>query len=147
MSILDCLDTEAKSNEGAWLHLRRPDSSRALLYLDDECTKPVRIKLKGPDSDTWTRYVRKEARKEALRRQNGEKPPEKTGAEIATEDARIFSRMTMEWENMPVGENDEPVPFDEDTAFEVYRKHKHLRAQILDHILDRDAFFTEPESS
>ena len=140
MSILDLLDTEAQSESGAWLHLTKPGTTKQRLYLDDDPDKPVRIKTKGPDSETWTSFMRKSAKEKA-------DSADKSSAEVAMEDARILARMTLAWENLPVGDNGEPAPFDRDTAVEVYRKYKDMRMQLIHHILDREAFFTERQDA
>ena len=66
-NILSVFDTEAQSEQGAWLHLVTPGTDE-LAYADDARKKPLRIKLKGPESDTWTAFQRK-----VMQQQDGKK--------------------------------------------------------------------------
>lgn len=131
MSILSKFDTETISEHGAWLHLVVPGSEE-LAYADAEKTKPLRIKTKGPDSKTWVEFVRASTRKEGKDKRSYD--------EVAREDAQLLARMTLDWENMPVGPKDEIVPFDRDVAVSVYIKYKDIRKQLLSHILDQQNF-------
>lgn len=132
--ILSLFDTEAQSEDGAWLHLTIPGSDEPA-FLDPEKTKPLRIKLKGPDSDTWTQFQRKAFSKV------GEKD-KRTPKEIAIEDAKLFARMTLAVENIPGfhGATGEKL-------FDLYVKYKDIRVQCLTFVMQRENFLQKPESA
>lgn len=132
--ILSLFDTETQSEEGAWLHLTIPGSDE-LAYLDAEKTKPLRIKLKGPDSDTWTQFQRK-----AFAKVN--EKDKRTPKEIAIEDAKLFARMALAVENVP--------GFDgatSDKLFDLFFKYKDIRVQCLTFVMQRENFLRKPESA
>lgn len=137
MSLLACLDTQTKSERGSWLHLKNPETGE-LLYLDDAQEKPVRILMKGPDSDTFTEYFRAKQR-------DGNK--DQTYAEQVKEESNFYADMTLSWENMPPVEGDEEVPFSRKAAFSHFMALKDLRDQAFTHVTKRENFFTKPESS
>lgn len=132
-NILNKFDTESVSERGEWLHLTVPGTEEHA-YLDDEQEKPLRIKLKGPDSDTWTAFQRK-----ALRADN--KKDKRTTKEIAKEDAQLFARMTLEVENIPEYENP-----DRAQLVEMYTKYKDIRIQALTFVINRENFIKGSES-
>lgn len=132
-NILNQFDTESVSERGEWLHLAVPGTEEHA-YLDDEQEKPLRIKLKGPDSDTWTAFQRK-----ALRADN--KKDKRTTKEIAKEDAQLFARMTLEVENIPEYENP-----DREQLVEMYTKYKDIRIQALTFVINRENFIKGSES-
>lgn len=131
-NILALFDTESKSEDGAWLHLTVPGTDE-LAYADVARKKPLRIKLKGPDSDIWTAFQRK-----AFAKANDK--DKRTNQEIAREDARLFARMTVAVENVPG--YDKP---DADLV-EMYLKYKDIRVQALTFVMKRENFIGTPEN-
>ena len=104
-----------------------------LAYADVARKKPLRIKLKGPDSDIWTAFQRK-----AFAKANDK--DKRTNQEIAREDARLFARMTVAVENVPG--YDKP---DADLV-EMYLKYKDIRVQALTFVMKRENFIGTPEN-
>lgn len=125
-NILSIFDTESASEDGAWLHLTKPGTEGELAYAGKD--KPLRIKLKGPDSDTWTSYQRK-----AIKSQG--KKDTRSAKEIAREDAQLFARMTLELENIPGYENAEFSGL-----VDMYLKYKDIRMQALRFALNQENF-------
>lgn len=130
--ILKAFDTESQSESGAWLHLSLPGTDGEPAYADKERKKPLRIKLKGPDSDTWTAFQRK-----ALAQ--GDKKDKRTAKEIALDDSRLFAKLTLEAENIPGFEK-----CDIDTMTDLYFKYKDIRIQALQFVLTRENFIGKP---
>lgn len=135
MNILKQFDTVSASEEGAWLHLVTPGADEKS-YLDEERTKPLRIKLKGPDSDAWTSFQRK-----AIKSNN--QKDDKTAHEIALEDAKLFAKMTIDWENIP-DDNGEPLEFSKDAAIKLYLTYKDIRMQALRFVIAQENFTRKP---
>jgi hypothetical protein len=126
--ILSVFDTEASSEAGSWLHLSIPGTDGEPAYADKEREKPLRIKLKGPDSDTWTSYQRK-----AMKSQG--KKDTRTAKEIAREDAQLMARMTLDIENIPGYAGSEF-----NSLVDLYLKYKDIRMQALMYVINRENF-------
>ena len=67
---ISAIDVRSGANEGAWLHISHPKTSK-LLYADDDCTVPIRVKVRGLESDA-VREVRESARRANLAAKQGE---------------------------------------------------------------------------
>ena len=133
-NILEMFDTESASESGSWLHLTKPGTDGDLPYADKGTTKPLRIKLKGPDSGTWTSFQRKAIKASG-------KKDSRTSKEIAREDANLFSRMTLETENIPGYEG-----ADEAALIDMYVKYKDIRIQALKWVMNQENFTQLAES-
>lgn len=133
-NFLNMFDTESASESGSWLHLERPDKRGALCYLDKEMTVPCRIKLKGPDSEEWGSFSRQSQK-------DKEKKLKRTGKEDAVYEAKLWSRMTIEVENIPGYESP-----DRNALFEMYLKHKDMRTQALYYVINQENFIQGDES-
>ena len=130
-NILQMFDTESASESGSWLHLTKPGTDGDLAYADKGSAKPLRIKLKGPDSGTWTAFQRKAMK-------GSGKKDDRTAKDIALEDARLFSHMTLETENIP-GYS----AADHADLVDMYFKYKDIRMQALKWVMKQDNF-TQP---
>ena len=127
-NILQMFDTESASESGSWLHLTKPGTDGELAYADKSTDKPLRIKLKGPDSGTWTALQRK------AMKDSGKKDT-RTAKEIAREDANLFARMTLETENIPGYEG-----ADEAALIDMFIKYKDIRMQALRWVMNQENF-------
>jgi len=127
-NILQMFDTESASETGSWLHLTKPGTDGDLAYAEKGTDKPLRIKLKGPDSGTWTAFQRKAMK-------GSGKKDTRTAKEIAREDANLFARMTLETENIP-GYQDA----DEAALIDMFFKYKDIRVQSLRWVLNQENF-------
>jgi len=125
-------DTVQLSEDGAWVHLR--DRGR-LAYLGGDKEKPVRIKVRGPDSPTL---------QAALRKVNAKKMKENAGADLAKMSigdveelleqgkdsiANTWRMATITWENMPDGEGN-ALPFSDEAARALYEGHPAIVRQL-----------------
>ena len=133
-NILEMFDTESASETGSWLHLTKPGTDGDLAYADKGTDKPLRIKLKGPDSGTWTSFQRKAIKASG-------KKDSRTSKEIAREDANLFARMTLETENIPGYEG-----ADEAALIDMYVKYKDIRIQALKWVMNQENFTQMAES-
>ena len=133
-NILQMFDTESASETGSWLHLTKPGTDGELAYADKTSDKPLRIKLKGPDSGTWTAFQRKAMKASA-------KKDTRTAQEIAREDSSLFARMTLETENIPGYEG-----ADESALIDMYIKYKDIRIQALRWVMNQENFTQLAES-
>lgn len=134
-NILKMFDTVAASEEGAWLHLNIPASDDKA-YLDgDKRKKPMRIKLQGPDSNAWVSFQRKSVRE-------GDK--KKSYEDTVLDDAKLFAKMTLEWENIPDGEGKD-LPFSYEAAVKLYRDYKDIRMQSLKFVVNQEAFIKKQQ--
>lgn len=133
---LSVFDTVTQSTEGAWLHLTVP-GSRDFAYLDghlDKPKKPLRIQLKGADSDTFAKELQRINKKS---RKTGNK--EKNLEEIAREWSELYAKMTISWENMP-SEDGKPLECNFENALKVYLNYKDIRVQVGDFIANQENF-------
>ena len=133
-NILQMFDTESASESGSWLHLTKPGTDGELAYAEKGSTKPLRIKLKGPDSGTWTAFQRK------AMKASGKKDI-RTAKEIAREDSSLFARMTLETENIPGFEG-----ADEAALLEMFMQYKDIRMQALRWVMNQENFTLPGES-
>jgi len=133
-NILQMFDTESASESGSWLHLTKPGTDGELAYAEKGSTKPLRIKLKGPDSGTWTAFQRK------IMKASGKKDI-RTAKENAREDSSLFARMTLETENIPGFEG-----ADESALLEMFMQYKDIRMQALRWVINQENFTQLAES-
>jgi len=133
-NILQMFDTESASETGSWLHLTKPGTDGDLAYAGKGTDKPLRIKLKGPDSGTWTAFQRKAMK-------GSGKKDTRTAKEIAREDANLFARMTLETENIP-GYQDA----DEAALIDMFVKYKDIRMQALRWVMNQENFIQLAET-
>lgn len=127
-NILKQFDTVSASEEGAWLHLCAPGTDEKVCA-DKGSKKPLRIKLKGPDSDVWTSFQRKAIR-------GNDKKDNRDAEEVALEDSKLFAKLTVAWENMPaeVGE------CTRENALKLYLNYKDIRMQALRFVVSQENF-------
>jgi len=128
-NILKMFDTVSSSEEGSWLHLRVPGTDEKAYADGDKQKKPLRIKLKGPDSDAWTAFARKAAKQESKN---------KTTHEMALDDAQLMAKMTLGFDNIPDFE------FSKDAAIKLYLDYKDIRIQAINHVANRENFIKKP---
>ncbi|WP_420013921.1 hypothetical protein [Tateyamaria sp.] len=125
-------DTIQMSEDGAWVHLK--DRGR-FAYLDDDKSKPIRIKVRGPDSPTL---------QAALRKVNAQKMKESAGTDMAKmsvgeiEDLlergkgnipNTWRLATITWENMPDGKGG-AMPYSDDAARDLYDNNPAIVRQL-----------------
>ena len=129
--LMKMFDTESISEAGSWLHLNVP-GTKEKAYADEAQTKPLRIKLKGPDSDDWVSFVRKSQRSSS---------DEMSNKELVERDAELYKNMTLSIENIP------GHAMDEKSLLSMYAQYKDIRSQVLSHIMNRENFTLKPESA
>lgn len=126
-NVLALFDTESMSENGSWLHLNVPGTDEKAYADPDKKTKPMRIKLKGPESDTWVSFQRKAAKYQG----NNDK---RDNDQIKRDDAKLLASMTLDIENIPGFENNR------DSLFSMFLGYRDMRLQALSHVLDRENF-------
>jgi hypothetical protein len=131
-NILSIFDTEAASETGAWLHLSVPGSDGELAYADADKKNPLRIKLKGPESDTWVAFFRKAA-------QQDNKKDKRTAQEVRLDDSKLMARMTLEVENIPGAD-----ATDRESLIRMYMDYRDIRLQALSFVMNRENFIGMP---
>lgn len=147
MFTLANLDTESHQEEGAWLHLTYPASTKKA-YIDEEERKPVRIKMRGFLSGTGKESIarkRNEAMREAVKqgkegsKQDFKEESLETYEENKLQDARELSDLTVGWENM-LGHNGEPVKFSKEAMYNALCNAHDLRRQCREFVSDQTVF-------
>lgn len=123
---LDSLDTKTPSENGVDMPLRDLKGEQ----MTDKHGKPVSLRLKGPDSDTYRRMTRLQIRKRFDRGSKGEKLDDEAEAESNENDAiEIMAACTVSWS----GINDKagaPIPCDVKNAVELYKRYPTIRDQV-----------------
>lgn len=128
--VLAMFDTEAQSEAGSWLHLHTPGEFGVPAYADpDTKLLPLRIKLRGPESDVWESFRRKAVQ---MTKDN------RTLEEVKRDDSKLFARMTIETENIPGTESKS-----RDELVRLYLNYQDIRQQALKHILQREHFLAK----
>ena len=125
-NILQQFDTVAFSEEGAWLYLCAPGTDEKV-YTDNAKKKPLRIKLKGPDSDPWVSFQKKVLRRDKKAAQN---------VDDEFEDSKLLAKMTITWENLPV----EAGECTYENALKLYINYKDIRRQVLHFVVNQENF-------
>ena len=136
-NILKAFDTVSSSESGAWLHLVMPGTEEKAYADGDKQKKPMRIQLKGPDADAWTAFQRK-----ALKNQSKEKSHE----DAILDDAKLFAKMTLGFENIPDGKDGE-LAFTFESALKLYLNYKDIRMQALKFVMAQENFTQKPSQS
>lgn len=136
-NILKAFDTVSSSESGAWLHLVMPGTEEKAYADGDKQKKPMRIQLKGPDSDAWTAFQRK-----AMKSQGKEKSHDET----VLDDAKLFAKMTLGFENIPNDDNG-VLAFTYESALKLYINYKSIRMQALHFVMDQSHFTKAQEKS
>jgi hypothetical protein len=147
MFTLDNLDTEAVQEAGAWLHLVNP-ATGALAYIDEEQTKPCRIKFKGWQSEAGKEAALKGRNKMMREAVNQGKGKNKQVKELTTKDlkenaatdAETLKVLAIDWENI-CGSDGVPIPFSENAFYNAALRALDLRKQALEFIQDQSVFF------
>ncbi|AUR90857.1 hypothetical protein NVP1151O_16 [Vibrio phage 1.151.O._10N.222.46.B1] len=147
MFTLDNLDTESAQEQGAWLHLVNPATGE-LAYLDEEQTKPCRIKFKGWHSEAGKESAlkgRNKMMKEAVKQGKGKNKQTKelTIADLkenAITDAETLEALAIDWENI-CGSDGKPIDFSKKAFYNAAIRALDLRKQALEFIQDQTVFF------
>jgi hypothetical protein len=129
-NILQMFDTVSSSEKGAWLHLTIPGSEEKAYTDGDKQKKPMRIMLKGPDSDAWTAFQRK-----AMKSQG----KDKTHEETILEDSKLFAKMTLAFDNIPNSAGGE-LTLTHESAIKLYINYKDIRIQALRFVMNQENF-------
>ncbi|MEN9060002.1 hypothetical protein [Ponticoccus litoralis] len=131
-------DTKALSEDGAWVHIK--DGSRPAYWPGKDgkpdLSRPVRIKVYGPHSETFKDRARKRAANLLRERGGGINLAKMSAAEIEAfieqqEDnaAAVWADRTMTWENVP-GPEGEPLAFSHDAAASLYAAYPSVLNQL-----------------
>ena len=126
-NILNMFDTVKLSEDGSWLHLVSPGDKEKVFADGEKKKKPLRIKLKGPDSDAWTCYVRKNTKNIGS---DKEKSKQKSIADTNLDEATIAAKLTIGFDNIPNGSGDD-LQFSFESALKLYLDYKDIRMQVV----------------
>ena len=117
-------DTKKISEAGAWVHLK--DGRKPAYWTDDKGavdeSRPARIKMLGPDSET----LQKRARKRVAKRNSGAP-------------AENMADATLTWENIP-GADGKPLEFSPDNALWLYEAYPAIVRQLREEAGEIDDF-------
>lgn len=128
-NILEIFDTESQSEAGSWLHLNTPGKYGVPAYADpDTKALPLRIKVRGPESDIWQGFRRKAMQ---MGKDN------RTLEEVKRDDSKILARMTLDIENFPGFDNTK------EDLVRLYLGYQDVRRQVLLHILEGEHFLAQ----
>lgn len=138
------IDTIALSEKGAWVHLRQK-KKKAYLHDDQgnpDLSKPIRIKIYGPDSPTLQAKARARAAQITKERADlgeigdlSEKVIEGLLEEKQALLPQTWADATMGWENMPEG-----LVFSEEEALKLYEGYPDITRQLIKEGQDMDDF-------
>jgi hypothetical protein len=137
-NLLQMFDTVSSSEKGAWLHLTIPGSQEKAYTDGKKQKKPMRIMLKGPDSDEWTAFQRK-----AMKTQGGESKWLKSHEDTILEDSKLFAKMTIAFDNIPNADGG-VLAFTFESAVKLYMNYKDIRIQALRFVMSQENFTQKP---
>lgn len=131
-------DTRAISDQGAWVHLK--DGHRLAYDLDKDGnpdpSKPVRIKVYGPDSAILQGKARKRVAARIKARGGTTDLGRMSESEIVAfletnsgADAENWADATMAWENIP-GADGNPLEFNQQNAEWLYKTYPAIVRQL-----------------
>lgn len=115
-------DTRSLSEEGVWF---TPSSLTGGVI--GKPHNPVKLKLLGPDSDTYRRLVRAQARRRLQSAVAGGETDTFAEEEAAT--FEILSSCTVDWSGIQ-STSGEPIPFSREAAEALYRGFPAIRDQV-----------------
>lgn len=122
----DALDTKTPSENGVDMPLRDLKGEP----MTDKTGKPVLIRLRGPDSDTYRRMTRHQVRKRLDRAAKGVTlDDDAEAAQNETDAIDIMAACTVSWQ----GINDkagQPIACTPENAVELYRRYPTVRDQV-----------------
>lgn len=136
MSFLQMFDTESASNKGAVLTLLNPATKEPALFK----SKPITIRLLGPDSDLYTKHIQaksKEARRNAAK---GKKESELDFEKLKREASELYASMVISWDNMPAEDGKSTLDFSKDAAMKIFMSYKDIRIQVGNFIGEQENF-------
>lgn len=141
-------DTKALSETGAWVHIK--DNGRPAYWPGKDGhpdkSKPVRVKVLGPHSETYKDRARRRAAKAVKEYGGGLDFKKMSIGEIEEviskgEDtaAQEWADRTVAWENMP-GPDGAAMDFSTENALAVYARYPNITAQLADDAAGIDDF-------
>ena len=145
MKDVSSFDLRGDAERGAWLQLLDPITGEELGVVEDA---PMRIKLQGADSMAYEEAI---AHSVAVRGRKNKPKVNPTAAAIrkaAQENAKSQSeelaKITLAWENIGYGEDDEgniqPLEFNRKNAIMLYHEQGWIREQAINFFGDRVNF-------
>lgn len=124
---LDDIDLVTLADEGVWMHIQHPATGE-FLYLDNDQSKPMRLKIFGRDGDKFRAHskavLERMSRVEAKFR-NSAKVPDDIAKDM---DAQWVSGLIAGWENIKL--SGALVEYSADAAKELAKKLPWLRRQV-----------------
>lgn len=143
-------DTRKMSDDGAWVHLK--DGHRPAYDLDDngepDASKPVRIRVLGPDSEILQTRARKRVAARIKARGGSVDLSRMSEAEIEAflefnsgADAQNWADATIEWEHIP-GADGKPLPLTAENAEWLYSAYPAITRQLREEAGDIDGFLS-----
>lgn len=147
------LQTAEDANAGRYLHIEHPDNRIPLYAFNtdpatgkevEDKTRPVRMLLRGQDSDA---YIQAEHKARNRNVENMKKRVDYSAAEDDRLGSETLAACVVSWENIPMGwvdgtDSEEPAPFTYDNALKVFENKgvKWVRIQADDFIGKRANF-------
>ena len=146
---LRSFDTAALSQSGVEYKVRHPVTGEVML---DENSKPMVLKLLGPDSKEFRRISQTQVNA-SLRQQfdlRGRKnlsADKLTAQAIEEYDIQLCTTCTVGWDNVCDGEDNHPLEFNKDNVEKVYKSFPFLREQVSMFINDRANFMQDSKKN
>lgn len=130
------VDTKSLSNGGVFMPVRRLNSDEPLVAKNG---KQVRIRLRGPDSDVYREFTRKQVQKRLARTNDPKKLNELDFDEIESDALEMLTAVTVGWENV-LDPDGKEIPFSPDAARALYAAYPVVREQVDTFVANRAHF-------
>lgn len=130
------IDTKSLADAGVWMTVQQFDGNAPLLARNGQ---PVRILLRGPDSDVYRDHTRRQIQKRLARGNDPKRANEVDLAEVEADALQLLAACTIGWENVLDPEGT-AIPCTPEAAFLLYVNYPVLREQVDEFVANRRSF-------
>jgi len=130
------IDTKSLADTGVLMTVTQFDGDEPLIAKNGE---PVRIRLRGPDSDVYREFTRKQIQKRFARGNDPKRLNELDMEEVEKDSLDMLAAMTVGWENVLDTDGTE-IPFSVEVARALYVSYPVVREQVDTFVANRRNF-------
>ena len=130
------IDTKSLADTGVLMTVKQFDSDEPLIAKNGE---PVRIRLRGPDSDVYREFSRKQIQKRFARGNDPKRINDLDMEEVEKDSLDMLAAMTVGWENVLDTDGTE-IAFSTEVARALYVSYPVVREQVDTFVANRRNF-------
>ncbi len=137
------IDTKSLADEGVLMTVREFHGDKPLVARNGEV---VKIKLRGPDSDVYRDFTRRQVKKRFAKSNDPKQLSEYDFEEMEQDALDVLAAVTVSWEHVFDTEG-APIPFSTETARLLYASYPVLREQVESFVATRLNFLRASSES